>query len=494
MTDEPREPQEPVFGRDPAPDHGPTFWADLEHGLARTAPYAAPEHPTLVMAVESDEASHRQVRHWPVLAAAAVVLLVALGVIAARGLDSGDGDTADVVSGEVGSDDGDDGQVVPLDGPNNDEPNNNDTGDVDAASAANPASEAEGSVVVISPDPTPESLPLEFERALGNDDLVVYGPIAGELPNDARFLATWEERRLSWFSAAEETDDCHDLTHTQIYYVNEARIAQPLRDPQLHFSGDIDHFTLRPDIGRAAWLVSCGAQLEFYVAELADTGQVVSIDLVWLGSGQPANSLILWDGPVVSLSSLNLERTPFFVDYDLSSGRLSGDGVLGPAPSESGHPIGRSSIPVGASADADFTYWNAQDPDGQGGCQSTSNTLWVRDSGAGADGAVWSEAVIDNSELGVVTAFALQDRYSQVAFADACQGVDGRVFIGTQRADGRISNLRELDLSPYVPGFADEVFWVDDSTLRIETDNSAFDVHSVRFDYRVRDGIVVELN
>jgi hypothetical protein len=107
-------------------------------------------------------------------------------------------------------------------------------------------------------------------------------------------------------------------------------------------------------------------------------------------------------------------------------------------------------------------------------------------------------AVADGTAVGEVTAVALEPEFSQVAFADSCEGTRGRVFIGTQRADGLISNLREIDLAPYVPGFADKLYWADTQTLRIETDNAAHGFGAVRFDFRFDDGreqgIIVQLD
>jgi hypothetical protein len=72
------------------------------------------------------------------------------------------------------------------------------------------------------------------------------------------------------------------------------------------------------------------------------------------------------------------------------------------------------------------------------------------------------------------------------------------LFVGVPGGDGLIRDVRSLDLSPYVPGFADRLFWLDDSTVRLETDNRTLGVDRVTFDYRLGDGnqpgILVQLD
>ena len=107
-------------------------------------------------------------------------------------------------------------------------------------------------------------------------------------------------------------------------------------------------------------------------------------------------------------------------------------------------------------------------------------------------------ALVDATPVGIITAAAVEPTFAQIAFADVCDGQTQRLFLGTQRADGRISNLREISLTPYVPGFASELFWVDAETLRIEIDNSEFGAQPNRLDLRLDDGreagVIVQLD
>ena len=70
----------------------------------------------------------------------------------------------------------------------------------------------------------------------------------------------------------------------------------------------------------------------------------------------------------------------------------------------------------------------------------------------------------------------------------------GRVMVGTQLADGRIDDVVTIDLTPFVPGYGAQLFWVDEFTLRIETDNIEFGLGTVGFDYRSDQGVMVQLD
>lgn len=462
----------PVFEPDPAPDHGPAFWTGLGSAMNEPA--------DTVVALDAVSEPDRPARLRPLLAAAALVVVVGLGALLVRSLDSGD--STDLVAGEPTEN-----ALVPLDGPDG-----SGSDDPDSSAAPEPTPTPTSSPVTadvrpITPAPSVQGPP-EFARAWGNTATSIFAPITGQLPDEARFLASWNERRVSWFSVP--GTDCNDLTFSQIYYVNDAGGALPIHEPQLHFSGSIDYFTVQPESGRAAWLVSCGTQLELHVGLLAGSGDISSSQMVWVGEGVVPDALMLWDGSVVSFNAISPDGQPFFVDYDIMTNQILGTGVAVDE-SEPGRPTGVASVLVGATADASFTYWNAAGSDVFAPCDATSSTLWVRaDVG---DQPLWTRA-LGEVDAGVIMAFALDDRFAQVAFADTCEGRDGRVFIGTRRADGEITNVQELDLSPYVGGFADELYWIDDTTLRIETDNRALGVNRFSFDYLIDEGIVVQLN
>ena len=122
--------------RESAPDHGPTFWADLESTFeaepradstrqSPTQPVRTLGEPTTVMAPVANDQTAPLPRvlpaatrpdagsrsRWPLAAAAALLVVVALGFVALR--DSSGSDTTDLVAGiDEGTE-----EVVPLQGP-----------------------------------------------------------------------------------------------------------------------------------------------------------------------------------------------------------------------------------------------------------------------------------------------------------------------------------------------------------------------------------------
>ena len=89
----------------------------------------------------------------------------------------------------------------------------------------------------------------------------------------------------------------------------------------------------------------------------------------------------------------------------------------------------------------------------------------------------------------ILVAFSVDRGSSQVAFADACPGINiGRFFLGTLRADGRISSVRTIDISTFATGHVSMLDWIDGQTLRLHTDNSNTGGGVLRFDYRFDDG------
>ena len=96
----------------------------------------------------------------------------------------------------------------------------------------------------------------------------------------------------------------------------------------------------------------------------------------------------------------------------------------------------------------------------------------------------WQPAILDANDVGAVGPFAVERDSSQVAFADACPGINtARVFIGTLRADGLISSLRTIDMSAYGTGSVTLLHWFDANTLRIHIDSSNTGGGILRFDW-----------
>lgn len=244
----------------------------------------------------------------------------------------------------------------------------------------------------------------------------------------------------------------------------------------------------------AAWVVSCGTQLELYTAELDPSGAIVDPTLTWFGEGAVESALVLWNGSEVSLNAIEPGASAFSISYDVETGLLGRNGGPSRIMVEEGAPAERSLTPLAATSDAGLTYWAGKaDPGTVSACEElfgagVSDMLWLRQ-GEGR----WLPAVAGDFPLGMVTAAAIEPDFLQFAFADVCPDEAGRVVVGTQLPDGRIGDPVTLDLTPYVPGFVSGLYWIDDDTLRIETDNSEYNFGIVRFDLRLDENIVVQL-
>lgn len=496
------------------PEHRAGFWADLEatigetksHGVAGLANNQTTEMPAASQPAVDELAARRNRRRiWPMAAAAALLAFVGIGFLATRNATD-PGLSTDLVAGTTDAD-----QVVPLDGPedatgqSDTEPANaNDaasddsasdgaaSGDSDAADSATEPEQDSGAVVV----PTPATAPLpQFDSAAGAVGEPTFFPADAGLPSGASFLNNSAEYGLTWWAVSQ--GQCGEGISTDIRYVNGSGFTQDVYEPQLNFTGEISHFTAAN--GRAAWLVSCGSHIELWVASTLQSGRLDDANLVWFGPGQSLNALMLWTDDEVSLSLLGTDGIPFSIEYEAAERATTRNGRPTRFLQESGD-IEHRSTPAAVTADGAISYWPGISNQGAGECAGSfgrADTLWVRRLTTEAI-PVWEPAVVDDTLLGMVTAVAIEPEFSQVAFADVCPGEVGRVFIATQRADGTLSNLRTIDLGPFVPGFADALHWIDSQTLRIETDNAEFGVDPVRFDFRLDDGrengVIVQLD
>lgn len=507
---------EPVIERAETPEHGPDFWDNLSDKLVgdtRQMPAAAPT-PIRPPSPKRDR------RLWPMAAAAAVLALVGFGALISRG---GNDPSTEVVAGPTTVAEA---SAAALDGPTDEDADieadpgeaepadSNDVGDTETSDAANAETETTESVETTtdadatSAPATTTTLPtadtavaplLVFDAALGAVGDTQYPPLDQGVPASATFLGTWADRQLSWYAVTDPSGSCQDEAYAEIRFVNPSGITQLVRDPQLYFSGEISHFTVHPERDLAAWVVSCGQQIELHVASLTPTGEVQDIDMVWFDEGSISSALVTWQGDEVSLNAIDTLGTPFFIDYSIVNRIPSRNDGPSRIMLEAGAPGRRSLVTLAANADASRTYWAGRAPSGTlSACpedfgSDIADTLWLR-SGEGQ----WQLAVADETPLAAITAMAIEPEFNQVAFADLCEGEVGRLFVGTVRADGLLSNLREIDLAPYVPGFAAELFWADPQTLRIETDNTEYGFGTVRFDFRFDDGsdqgILVQLD
>ena len=353
--------------------------------------------------------------------------------------------------------------------------------------------DSESAPPVATPVPAPP-IP-DFASARGAVGDPEHLPLDGGVDANGTYLANWSERRLTWYAVTDPATSCASAGHSEILYVNRSGITQELRDPQLRFSGEVSHFVVHPEQDRAAWVVACGNQLELFVATLDATGQVEDLTLAWLGDGSTSSALVLWDSDEVSLNAIEPDGKAFAVEYNAETGLLSRNGGPSRIMLEAGAPAERSLTPIAASPDGGLTYWTGKAPAGTvSECKELfgsgqSDTLWLRQ-GEGQ----WRLAAAGEFPLGTVTAAALDSEALRLAFADVCPGNSGRVILGTQLADGRIGELQEIDLTPFVPGYVAQLFWVDDATLRIETDNTEFGFGTVRFDYRLDQELILQLD
>lgn len=512
MTDDHHHETGSMVAREQAPEHGPDFWTELDSSMgSETAELpAATDRATHMASVNQAAAAptggsatlESSRRVWPLAAAAAALVIVGLGFLVAQ-RSSDPAATTEVVAGTTETVD-----AVPLDGPEGetDEPSedtvtastqtDDDAGTSDSAEAD--TSSSAGSAVTgaasAAADPTPTAtfaIP-DFARAPGASGDPEYLPLDQGLPTDATFLANWPQRALSWYGVADSNTTCANANYSEIRYVNGSGLTQLVRDPQLRFSGEISHFTVHNDQNLAAWISSCGTQLELYVANLTPAGQVIDMTLAWLGEGSIRAALVLWDANEVNLNAIEPGGTAFAIAYNIETKTLGRNGGPSRIILEAGAPSDRSLTPLAATPDGGITYFAGEAPAGTvSDCialygSGRSDTLWLRQ-GEGQ----WQPAVTNNFPMATVTAAAIEPESFQFAFADVCADEVGRVVIGAQLPDGRISVTSEIDLAPYVPGYADQLFWVDSQTLRIETENS---FGTVRLDYRIDEGIIVLLD
>lgn len=502
--------------------------------------------PVDVAAVTSLDSRRNPRRLWPLAAAAALFAVVGLGFLVSQrpastetqvavaadsatadGAAGGQGEPADDqadadnddtsapdtqgASTDQGADDGVSSATSTDEQANDDAQNSSGQGSngqgsngqgADGQGSSGQSSSGQGQTAAgASEEPTPSPAPAipDFASApgaVGDPDFV---PLDQGLPEDATFLANWPQRDLSWYAVTDSSLSCDDSGYSDIRYVNGAGLTLLTRDPQLRFSGELSHFVLNDAQSHAAWISACGTQLELFVGELDSLGQITELTLAWLGEGSPESALVLWDDTEVNLNAIEPGGTAFAAAYDLESRLVSRNGGPSRIMVEAGAPAQRSLTPIAASADGRLTYWTGAAPAGTiSECpelfgSGQSDTMWLR-SGEGQ----WQLAAGADFPLGTVTAAALEPERARLAFADQCPEKSGRVLIGIQQADGTIAGIRAFDLTPYVPGFVGQLHWVDESTLRIETDNTEYGFGTVRFDIRLADDpsdvVIVQLD
>jgi len=491
---------QPRIGREQAPEHGANFWGDLQVSLTQETRVldavntgdGTTEMPRVAVLDQQRRTAPRQRsrRLWPVAVAAAVLAMVGLGALELQRPTDPASTTETVAGPAVES------ELLALDGPTS---SDDEVVDGEADTAANDADlapnvdgpETDRSAPPPQLEPTPADPPAVtriFDPAGGAVGEPDYVPSDSSLSDDATFLANWKDAGLTWYAETDTQANCVDRSASEIKYVNGSGRAQDARDPQLRFTGTISHFVMHPEDNIAAWIVTCGDQMELYTATLQSSGRIDHLELIWLGQGSARTALTLWDGTELNLNAIEPAGRPFAIAYDTATDVITRDGNPTRAALEAGSPVRRESTPRAATADGGVSYWVGQAPtDTFSACpelagSDQADTIWVRANGT------WQPGLLDDTTVGRITAFALESTFSQVAFADFCSGQEQRLFLGTQRADGRISNVREVSLAPYVPGFATELFWSDAQTLRIEIDNSEIGGAPNRLDFRFDDG------
>lgn len=493
---------EPVFGREPTPDHAPDFWSRLDAKLHDDARPFESHEPTRRLDVtasmpgsmlestagsgpdpqrggEPEGSPLNRRRRAPVLAAAAALLaVVGIGAVALS-LSRPDQNQQVVVAESDGAFLGQGG-----DGPNDSE---------DASQSAEADETDQHAGLQVQADTAPVSDAAEQSGSedtidasalpplLGNGDSEIWLPrddlAEGTLGDGYYFLATWEEQKLSWFAVPQPGTDCHDLRHVEIVRVNSSGIPLAVADPQPTFSGKISLFSVSDNQRRVAFVADCDGQLELYAARLSpEAGRLYDQQLVWAGTGSTTAALIQWDGSLLSFHSID-NAIPFFVDVDLEAQTVTGIGAVSDA------PPGLDTMMVGATPDGSLTWWNVDAPSGSAACDGKE--LVVR----GSDG-VFRPASLEDATAGITVAIggggelAVEPDSSQVAFSNECPGINtAAVRIGTLRADGLISSLRTIDLSVYATGQVVELHWFDPNTLRIHIDSSNTGGTVQRFDW-----------
>lgn len=473
---------DPVLKQEDTPDHGSAFWADFDQALQSEALVATTESPA-VGVLPAPRTRSRAV--WPLVAAAAALAIAGLSVLFFRG--GMDPSTTDVVSGPEQS------GVIPLDGPNgDDDPSDSADTSVPPIPTVIPTAGAQPAAETAEPGEPAEPQNLDdlptYELAAGNTATQVYVPVV-PFPEGSRFLGTFEEARLSWFSVVDPTTGCSDPAHAEIRSVSDTGFDVAFADPNPRFSGNISQFTPAFNVAKIAWLAECAGQLELFVADAGPiAGQASNIRLAWSGQGSSTAASMVWQGSEVTLNSIGPDGAPFFVSADMATGVVTGSGVR----SDVGDGSGRSSWIVGASPSGNLTWWNGNQTTGTSSCDG--QTLYLH-----SDISGWQPALVDPVDVAAVTGFSLNPDLSQVAFTDDCGGINtAQVFLGTVRADGLISSVRTIDMSLWATGNVSLVQWEDPLTLRIHTDDSNTGGSTKRFNYVFDDGrdngVIVQLD
>jgi len=342
-------------------------------------------------------------------------------------------------------------------------------------------------VVDIDPplDPTPVPTPAPTATP---KPLPTLPPDTG-FADRARLIGSTVDGDIDWFAVTDPSTTCGDDDYSQIMVVAAGGPANLVHSPQFTYSGDIAFFAADPASRYVAFVATCGSQIELHVGTLGNAGTFVRSDLAWVGLGSPDNALVVWDGDTVSLNSLQQDGTPFFVQYEPATRRIIDSNIPATSVDDGGAPEGIYPSPLGASPDGRTVYFNGLDPATSGGCEGESNTIWVQNPTGD-----WAQATPSDLNLDVVSAFALEGNSSQVAFAETCENIGSTLYIGLTQPDGLIINLRSVSMQAYVPGSISNLFWIDASRLRIETDNSAFGVEPKRFEYDLRADVIVQLD
>ena len=483
----------PVLRRQNAPDHRPGFWDDLDAAMTEPASQTStlPAQPAQAQSADMDREPQRRSRSmWPLVAAAAVLAVAGLGMLFLRGpADPGTEIVAGPETDEVPVADapptGDDDAPADADQTSvpvptmtsvEDEADSGGTGTVDAVPATTGPDADAGAT-----DETPAPIDLDsldvptYVTAAGNRDTLMFPPV-NPFADGTRFLATWEEQQISWFSLADIEADCTRPDHSTLRYVTNDGFDFAVTDPAARFAGNASNFAFNDQ--HLAWLTECNGRLALYVASQSGVpGQLFGPRMAWTGLGSDTAALVSWDGSVAQLSSVNA-GDPFFVNVDMASGVVSGSGMI----TGVGPGTGRDSWIVGATPDGTTTWWNTTQTTAQSSCDGRTLSRLTEPGG-------WESPFVDPVDVGAVQTFALNPDLAMVAFSDACPGInEGRFFIGTLRADGLISSVRTIDLSAFASGSVFILDWTDPLTLRIHTDESVTGGFPLRFEYVFDDG------
>lgn len=359
------------------------------------------------------------------------------------------------------------------------------TGSVSFNEAASGTTNFSPQVIEIDPPlrPTPAPAPTATPKPLPTL------PPENDFFDRARLIGSSNDGDIDWYTFTDPSATCADEEFSQIMVIAADGPANVVHSPQFTYSGNIGFFVANDSTSRVAFLATCGSQIELHVATLGTAGTFASSELAWVGLGSPDNGFVVWSDETVTLNSLQQDGTPFFVEYEPSSGRIIDSNIPSASVTDGGTPDGLYRSPVGASADGTLVYFNGEDPSASPGCEGTTNTLWVEN--AAGD---WLQAVPTGLELDVVTAFAFEQASAQVVFADSCESAGSTFYVGLVQVDGRIANVRAISMEPYVPGHITQLFWIGPSRVRIETDNSFWNVDPKRFEYDLRADVMVQLD